>query len=451
MRLLYILHQFLPRHVTGTEQYVRSIARGMRERGHDARVFTFEPLIQHAAPGRLWFERDEEVDGIPVRRLSVHPEMTPNQELADYGNELVVRLLRRYLDEHDVDLVHAFHLRHMGMGGILEPKHLGKPVVVNLMDYWFVCPRFTLLHRDETLCKGPPEDGVGCIPCIDPQLWRDLEAQGIADRLRPLALDAALPAGMAPTLVRRARALVGRKQRLFSVLAQADAVIAPSRFMRDCFEGQGFPRGVIRHLPYGIDAGRLKVAASAPRPHGGPLEIGYVGSLTPHKGVHLLISALREIEGDGWRLHVHGNPDTHLEYTRQLQTLAADDARIKFHGGFPPTELGTVLSGLDLIVVPSVWYENTPFTVLEAQMMNLPILASDLGGISEIVADGENGLLFEAGNVDMLRKILRKVLDRPDILEALRQKPPAVRGLAENLDDFENLFRELIPQGAWHA
>ena len=92
-----------------------------------------------------------------------------------------------------------------------------------------------------------------------------------------------------------------------------------------------------------------------------------------------------------------------------------------------------------------------PFTVLEAQMMNVPILASDLGGISEIVADGENGLLFEAGNVDTLRKILRKVLDRTDLLDALRQKPPVVRALAENLDDFENLYRELIPQGAWHA
>jgi len=450
MRLLYILHQFLPRHVTGTEQYVRSIARGMRERGHDVRVFSFEPLIQHAAPGRLWFERDEEVEGIPVRRVSIHPEMAPNQELADHNNELIVRLLRRYLDEHDIDLVHAFHLRHMGMGGILEPKRLGKPVVVNLMDFWFVCPRFTLLHRDGTLCQGPPEDGVGCIPCIDPQLWSNLEEQGVADQLRPLALDADLPAGMAATLVRRARALVGRKPRLFKVLAEADAVIAPSRFLRDFFQAQGFG-GEIRHVPYGVDPARLEVRARVPRTEGGPLEIGYVGSLTPHKGVHLLISALREIQGDRWRLHIHGNPDTHLEYTHELLELAGEDTRIKFHGGFPPTQLGTVLSRLDLVAVPSVWYENTPFTVLEAQMMNLPILASDLGGISEIVADGQNGLLFEAGNVDMLRKMLRKVLDRPELLDALGQEPPVVRALAENLDDFENLYRELAPQGARHA
>lgn len=450
MRILYILHQFLPRHVTGTEQYVRSVARGMQERGHDARVFSFEPLIQHAAPGRLWLERDEEVDGIPVRRVSVHPEMTPNQELADQNNELIVRLLRRCLDEeeHDLDLVHAFHLRHLGTGGILEPKHLGKPVVVNLMDFWFVCPRFTLLHREGYLCEGPPADGMGCIPCMDPQLWSDLEEQGVAEPLRPLAVDAALPPGMAATRVRRARALVGRKQRLFRVLDRADAVVAPSRFLQDLYQRQGFPRGVIRHVPYGVDRERLEGARPRSRQQQAPLQIGYVGSLTPHKGTHLLISALRRIEGGGWRLHVHGNPDTHPEYTRKLEGLAAGDARIRFHGGFPPTRLGEVLSGLDLVVVPSVWYENTPFTVLEAQMMNLPVVASDLGGISEIVADGENGLLFEAGNVKMLEGVLRKVLDRPDVLDALREKPPVVRTLAENLDDFENLYGELVSQGA---
>ncbi|MHC4077026.1 MAG: glycosyltransferase [Planctomycetota bacterium] len=447
MRLLYILHQFLPRHVTGTEQYVRSLARGMHERGHEVQLFAFEPLIQHAAPGKLWFERDEQVDGIPIRRVSIHPEMTPNQELADYGNELVVGLLRRYLDQHDVDLVHVFHLRHLGMGGILEPKRLHKPVVVNLMDFWFVCPRFTLLHRDGTLCKGPPEDGMGCIPCMDPELWSDLARHGVSDRLHSLGREAPLPAGMTATPVRRARALVGRSQRLFKVLAQADAVVAPSRFLRDFFEAQGFPQGVIRYSPYGVDPGRVKGASTEPPPREGRLEIGYVGSLTPHKGLHLLIQALRAIDGAGWHLHVHGDPHTHEAYTRQLRELAADDARITFHGGFPPTELGTVLSSLHLIVVPSVWYENTPFTVLEAQMMNVPVLASNLGGISEIVRDGENGLLFEVGNVEMLTKIIRKVCDRGDLLDGLRQSSPGVYTLARNLDDFESLYGELAMAG----
>ncbi len=447
MRLLYILHQFLPRHVTGTEQYVRSVALGMRERGHDARVFAFEPLIQHVAPGQLWLERDEDVDGIPVRRVSIHPEASPNQELADYGKELVVRLLRRYLDDNDIDLVHVFHPRHLGTGSILEPKHLHVPVVVNLMDFWFVCPKFTLLHRDGNLCEGPPEDGVGCIPCVDPQLWSDLQDYGVSDQLRPLGRDAPLPAGMTATPVRRARALIGRKQRLLKVLAQADAVVAPSRFLRGFFEGQGFAPGVIRHLPYGVDPARFHGATMAPRPAQERLEVGYVGSLTPHKGLHLLIPALRAIDGERWHLHVHGNPDTHQAYARQLHELAGDDPRITFHGDFPPTELGTVLSGLDLIVVPSVWYENTPFTVLEAQMMNLPVLASDLGGISEIVLDGQNGLLFETGSVEMLSKILRKVLERRDLLDALRKKPPTVRTLAQNLDDFEGLYGELVLSG----
>jgi glycosyltransferase involved in cell wall biosynthesis len=80
-------------------------------------------------------------------------------------------------------------------------------------------------------------------------------------------------------------------------------------------------------------------------------------------------------------------------------------------------------------------------------MMNVPILASNLGGISEIVRDGENGLLFEVGNVEMLTKIIRKVCDRGDLLDSLRQSSPGVYTLARNLDDFESLYGELAMAG----
>ena len=71
MKVLYVLHQYLPRHVTGTEQYVRSLARQMQVRGHEVAIFAYEPLIQFEAPGREWFEQDEMVEGVPVSHLSL--------------------------------------------------------------------------------------------------------------------------------------------------------------------------------------------------------------------------------------------------------------------------------------------------------------------------------------------------------------------------------------------
>ena len=116
---------------------------------------------------------------------------------------------------------------------------------------------------------------------------------------------------------------------------------------------------------------------------------------------------------------MHGDLASHPDYSEQLRTLAAGDPRIVFHGRFEPTQLGDVLCTLDCVTVPSLWYENTPFTVLEALQFGLPVVASDLGGISEVVRDGKNGLLFRAGEVDALTAALEKLARGPALLRKL--------------------------------
>src|SRR5690606_8033781 len=169
MKARFLLHQFLPRHVTGTEQYARSVARELIRRGNEVEIFAFEPLIQfEAPPDTAWFARSESVDGIPVQRISLHPDPSPNPPLADYENPIAGRLFARHLAAGGFDLVHVFHARNVGTDAIAAPRALGVPVVVNLMDFWFLCPNFMLLRRNGDLCQGPPEGGLGCVPCMDP-------------------------------------------------------------------------------------------------------------------------------------------------------------------------------------------------------------------------------------------------------------------------------------------
>ena len=444
MKLLFVVHQFLPLHITGTEQYVRSLALGLKERGHDVSVVAFEPRLNVDNPGQTVTERDDDVDGIPVRRIGIHLEVLPNRELADYQNPLAVRLLRRYLDANEFDLVHVFHLRYIGIGVFDELAAVGLPTVVNLMDFWFLCPSFILLRSDGELCEGPPEDGMGCIACVAGDLKSELDQNGLSTELHAHSLMSLTPPDLRSTPMRRASSLVGRKPRLLEALQRAGAVVAPSKFLRGMFEKNGFPAGVLRHVPYGVDSGRFggrrKVWGAGLAEQ---VQFGFVGSIVEHKGLHVLIDAIRKVEGDNWHLHVHGSQETHVEYSKQIEEAADGDPRITFHGRFEPSELGSVLENLDVVVVPSLWYENTPFSVLEAQMIGLPVLASRLGGISESIVHGRNGFLFKAGSQRALTAAIQKILQNPQGLPEMDLKDD-IRTLAANLDDFEALYSEQL-------
>lgn len=444
MKILFVLHQFLPRHVTGTEQYVRSLALGLRQRGHDVRIFAVEPQLHLEEPDRTWIARDDDVDGIPVRRVGLHEAVVRNADLIDHLDPVLGGLLRRYLVQESFDLVHVFHLRNLGTAGLDEPLRLGLPTVVNLMDFWFLCPRFTLLTAEGELCDGPPDGGRGCVGCVDPALGRALEGDFLDGPLGRRVEERALAEGFSGRPLDRWRALVGRKDRLLGALEGAGRILAPSRFLRGRFEAQGFPEGVIQHLPYGVDPARLGGRRKQPgEVRKGPIRLGYVGSLTPHKGLHVLLDALRRIGGEAWALSIHGSLEVHPEYSRRLLEEARDDRRIEFAGEFRPTELGEVLDRIDLLVVPSLWYENTPFTILEAGMMGLPVLASDLGGISEVVEEGRNGMLFRPDDAGDLARRLAGILEAPERLPGLCREGDS-RTLDDNLTDFEALYSELI-------
>ena len=122
-----------------------------------------------------------------------------------------------------------------------------------------------------------------------------------------------------------------------------------------------------------------------------------------------------------------------------MRQNAAGDDRISFPGPYDQDQLAQVLADADVLVVPSTWYENTPFVILEAFEAGVPVVASDLGGMSELVDPGQNGYLFEAGNATSLATVLRDLRDHPDKLAALRPTPPGT--IASNYDAFLAAYR----------
>ncbi|MFT7464532.1 MAG: glycosyltransferase involved in cell wall biosynthesis [Pseudohongiellaceae bacterium] len=437
MKIAFVVHQYPPLYSTGTELYAHRMALALTRSGHDIRVFTNEPDPRQSISYRLV---DEPADGVPVTRLTFFNGLVPNNALGDYYNVFLGKVFGRWLDEVKPDVVHVFHLMGIGLSAIEECKARGIPVYVQLMDYWFLCPTVQFLRHEGALCTGP--EIAECIQCLAPENYgyQTLRVfgknKGFVETARP---EPSLTDVNHSDLGLRRAALAERPEFIRRILSTADGLIAPSLFIRSMFLSHGYPEELLLHMPYGVDPAPGDVR---PVPVGGRDQVtfGFFGSVNAQKGLEILVSAFRECRGDRLGLVVRGNMSHFPKYAARVRGLAETDPRVIFKGPYAHGELSDALSAIDVLVVPSVWYENTPFVVLEAFCAGRPVIASDLGGLSELVQDGVNGRTFRAGDPAALLSVLSDFQNDPELLLKLSGGISRVPTLEGNAADFVHLW-----------
>jgi glycosyltransferase involved in cell wall biosynthesis len=183
-------------------------------------------------------------------------------------------------------------------------------------------------------------------------------------------------------------------------LSAVDVLIAPSHFLRDRFIEFGVAADKILYLDNGFDLTPFGAFPVRSRAHE-RVVFAYVGTLVEHKGVHILIEAFNRLSPTAAALRVYGNLEVFPAYTARLRALATHPG-ISFAGGFANRDIGRILAEVDALIVPSLWFENSPLTIHEALLAGVPVIASNIGGMAEYVTDGKTGLLFEVGDVDDL-------------------------------------------------
>jgi glycosyltransferase involved in cell wall biosynthesis len=203
----------------------------------------------------------------------------------------------------------------------------------------------------------------------------------------------------------------------------------------------GIGEGKIEVSHYGIDISGIR---REDRPFSPPLRVGFVGTLAPHKGCDVLIRAFRELPPElDATLDIYGNLERFKPFVEELRNLAKGDGRINFAGPFARDEVGRVLSGMDVLVVPSRWYENGPGVIFEAFAAGVPVVATDLGGMSEFVKHERDGLLFGLEDARDLARQLRRLIEEPGLLEKLRSGIEPVKTVQQNVDELETLYERL--------
>ena len=225
-----------------------------------------------------------------------------------------------------------------------------------------------------------------------------------------------------------------------------DRVLSPSRFLIDRFVAGGWGREQFTYWPNGVPAVADSVGSrpESSRPSGS-LRVGFMGSVTPQKGLHVLARAHRQLKRGTVELHIHGDVKFDPSYWSDVRRDLVD-SEVHVHGAFAAGEAARVLAPLDVLVVPSIWYENAPLVISEARASGVPVLTSRLGGMMEMVEDGNDGLLFTPGDPDDLARSLEALATDRDRLLDLTRSCRLPRTLEDDAGALRELYQSLMDE-----
>ena len=443
MNILLATSFFPPAHTAGTEQRTLSYAKALSQRGHQVQVLCVGNF-EEGAP-RYWNGHTDEIhQGIPVRRINLFWQKSPDPNGYLYRNPETARFFKQCLIEWQPELVHITSCLTLSASIVAVAKGHGLPVVVTLTDFWFLCHKLSLLKYDDSLCDGITTSRE-CIQCLS---WNS----GIYRNLKKLSSDAiaaqVLDSLSKMRLFSRMRVLRGmapnisdRKAYLAKMLNMADALIAPSDHLRETMQRSGVSQE-IRLIRSGHDLSWLDTKLQ--KLPGRRVRFGYIGQFIPPKGVHILLAAFGSCD---WRgkaeLHLFGNPRANPRYWEHLQQIDHTPGVVFFHEAFPHEQLAAILAGIDILVVPSLWHENSPRVIQEAFASNTPVIASNVGGIAEYVQHGVNGYLFQRGDSASLSTQIQHILENPAQIRQLVANLANVKSIDDEMDEIASIYQEL--------
>jgi glycosyltransferase involved in cell wall biosynthesis len=325
------------------------------------------------------------------------------------------RDFERFLREERPRLVHVHHLAGHTFSLAVVAKRLGIPVVMQIQDWWFLCARVNFFDGDGNRCTGP--SAQKCASCIS------------LTKLPPAPLTNRAMHATRRRWVRRA-------------LESADAFIVGSKAIRDDYVRWGsLPEATPFHvIPYGVAIEAPAAPRSAARL---PLRFGYVGSVSPHKGIHDAVDAMRDLDPSRASLHIWGNAGAFPDYAAELERRCGP-ASVVFEGRFREEDKAAVYGSMDVLLAPSIGLESFGIAPREAMACGVPVVATSGGAFDEMFEGRDCGALFPAGDSKALAVILRRIVEDPAIVDRWAANLPLPKRVDDHAGEIERVYESVL-------
>jgi len=382
MKIIYLIHQFFPEFQTGTERFALNNALMAQKFGNKVKVITYSfyenSFYEYETHGILY--KEFFFRGIPVIAFK-YRKNPPNINLVLHNN-LLYGFAQTVMKIESPDLIHVGHSMRVHEF-VWVAKEMGIPYAITLTDYFLLCPKVNLTPDKFSLCSGP-KHGEACA-----NLCKEFFHPYIVNRLSEAE----------------------------DLLANASKIISPSRFLANIFK-QEFNQLNLDIIHHGI---QYKYIKQNDRLYcrDDQLIFGYAGSLIYHKGVQILLRAFIKIKDKNVKLRIYGYGKA--DFVKNIEKIVENDTRVTFYGKYSAEQLGDIFESIDVLVIPSICYENYPMVLHEALVSNIPVIGTRLGVFVKKIKDGFNGFTFLPGNSDDLQKKMEQIINAPSLLNKMKE------------------------------
>lgn len=401
MKVLQVIHGYPPYYMAGSEVYTYNLSRELT-RQCEVHVFT---RVENPFKRPYTYE-DSIEDGVHIRRVN-NPER--NYTLTDnYLNPGIDRAFIDYVESVKPDVVHIGHLSHLSTNIVrIVKERFGLPIIFTLHDFWLYCFRGQLITPENGICTGPSADK--CMGCLK-QKFKYAESEESFKEYR---------------------------EHMESIIGMVDLFIAPSMHIRQFFIDHGVPPEKVVYEKYGFNKGIIQKR----RKHydkDSHVNFGFTGRVIPVKGVDMLIKTYARMARKNTNLLIYGGAGSSEAFLKKYGVRS-----VEFRGSYDNKKMNSIYEKIDVLVVPSIWYEVAPLVIQEAFVAGIPVITTDIGGMAELVEHGVDGYKFPLNDWKSLECLMAAIADNPSILNHLSPGDEKVVPIQEHAQFVLSVYKGL--------
>jgi len=229
-----------------------------------------------------------------------------------------------------------------------------------------------------------------------------------------------------------------RAAEIKKAMRSVDLFICPSKHLREVFIKAGYNKRKLVYCDYGFD---FTLIESKKENRSEEFTFGFIGPDEPYKGLKVLLEAYAKAELTNSRLLIHTSGiNNFLE--KRISKCNKSGKEVKLFPRVSPMEINSIYKYLDALIVPSVWEENSPLVIHEAFIAGLPVIASNIGGITELICHKKSGLLFPAGNAEELANMMELFNNDVIFYSKIRQNIPEVKNMSDHINEIEAFYTQ---------